>query len=175
MNVVFSSCPPIFYISFLAFVVVYSISLRFRRERNRMHAKMTRDRKKCFIASLKRVISKLEDENQQLRETLEQSRADEIIQSSEEKKTGDSFLSPFSRSNNQNNTSHSMLSNTSPSMFNSHFYTVGWLFRQHGCKSWDRKVLCCHPDIVCLLCKRVRQLCSNWMRDREKSSSSTTS
>mmetsp|Transcript_25425 Transcript_25425/g.46765 ORF Transcript_25425/g.46765 Transcript_25425/m.46765 type:complete len:277 (-) Transcript_25425:392-1222(-) len=96
-----------------------------RRERNRMHAKMTRDRKKCFIASLKRVISKLEDENQQLRETLEQSRDDEIIQSSEEKKTGDLFPSPFSRSNNQNNTSHSMLSNTSPSMFNSHFYTVG--------------------------------------------------
>ena len=36
-----------------------------------MHAKMTRDRKKTFIASLKRVISKLEEENRQLRETLE--------------------------------------------------------------------------------------------------------
>ncbi|KAL7477904.1 hypothetical protein ACHAW6_003692 [Cyclotella cf. meneghiniana] len=44
-----------------------------RRERNRMHAKMTRDRKKCFVASLKRVISKLEEENQSFRELLERS------------------------------------------------------------------------------------------------------
>lgn len=38
-----------------------------------MHAKMTRDRKKCFVASLKRVISKLEEENQSFRELLERS------------------------------------------------------------------------------------------------------
>ena len=49
-----------------------SVVLSYRRERNRMHAKMTRDRKKTFIASLKRVISKLEEENRQLRETLEE-------------------------------------------------------------------------------------------------------
>ena len=46
-----------------------------RRERNRMHAKMTRDRKKCYVASIKRVISKLEEENQQLRETLVKSKS----------------------------------------------------------------------------------------------------
>ena len=46
-----------------------------------MHAKMTRDRKKCFIASLKRVISKLEEDNQKLRETIERSQADEAGQS----------------------------------------------------------------------------------------------
>jgi len=36
---------------------------------------MTRDRKKAFISSIKRVIAKLEEENDQLRTTLEQSRA----------------------------------------------------------------------------------------------------
>ena len=40
-----------------------------------MHAKMTRDRKKCYIASIKRVITKLEDQNQHLRDTLEKSQA----------------------------------------------------------------------------------------------------
>jgi len=46
-----------------------------RRERNRLHAKMTRDRKKAYISSIKRVIARLEEENDQLRTTLEQSRA----------------------------------------------------------------------------------------------------
>lgn len=46
-----------------------------RRERNRMHAKMTRDRKKCYIASIKRVITKLEEQNQHLRDTLDKSQA----------------------------------------------------------------------------------------------------
>ena len=36
---------------------------------------MTRDRKKAYISSIKRVIAKLEEENEQLRTTLEQSRA----------------------------------------------------------------------------------------------------
>lgn len=88
-----------------------------RRERNRMHAKMTRDRKKCFIASLKRVISRLEDENEQLRETLEKSRADERAQASEEKESKTVYSSPFSSSISQNN--------TSSSMFSSNVYTVG--------------------------------------------------
>ena len=35
------------------------------------------DRKKCFVASLNRVIAKLEKENQELRELLERSRNDE--------------------------------------------------------------------------------------------------
>lgn len=48
-----------------------------RRERNRMHAKMTRDRKKCFLASLNRVIAKLEEENQGLREILASSRQED--------------------------------------------------------------------------------------------------
>lgn len=40
-----------------------------------MHAKMTRDRKKCYIASIKRVITKLEEQNQHLRDTLDKSQA----------------------------------------------------------------------------------------------------
>lgn len=80
-----------------------------RRERNRMHAKMTRDRKKCFIASLKRVVSKLERENQQLRETLEKS--------NEQKETQDlsSSCTPGSHGDKE----------SSSSMFNSYTYTVG--------------------------------------------------
>mmetsp|Transcript_8648 Transcript_8648/g.13379 ORF Transcript_8648/g.13379 Transcript_8648/m.13379 type:complete len:316 (+) Transcript_8648:312-1259(+) len=41
-----------------------------RRERNRMHAKMTRDRKKYFIASVQRTITQLENENNRLSEAL---------------------------------------------------------------------------------------------------------
>uniref|UniRef100_A0A6U5IV75 BZIP domain-containing protein n=1 Tax=Corethron hystrix TaxID=216773 RepID=A0A6U5IV75_9STRA len=41
-----------------------------RRERNRMHAKMTRDRKKVFIASIDQTISLLEAENRRMREVL---------------------------------------------------------------------------------------------------------
>lgn len=41
-----------------------------RRERNRMHAKMTRDRKKNFISCVERTIAQLEQENQKMRETL---------------------------------------------------------------------------------------------------------
>lgn len=92
-----------------------------RRERNRMHAKMTRDRKKCFIASLKRVISKLEEENRQLRETLERSHADESPQANAApwQKTGDLYASSTpSRNTAENNTS-------SKPMFSSNIYTVG--------------------------------------------------
>lgn len=41
-----------------------------RRERNRMHAKMTRDRKKNFISGLSCAIKKLEHENNKMREAL---------------------------------------------------------------------------------------------------------
>lgn len=44
-----------------------------------MHAKMTRDRKKCFLASLNRVIAKLEEENQGLRDVLSRSREEESL------------------------------------------------------------------------------------------------
>ena len=43
-----------------------------------MHAKMTRDRKKCFVASLNRVIAKLEEENRDLRRVLARSDNDTI-------------------------------------------------------------------------------------------------
>lgn len=81
-----------------------------------MHAKMTRDRKKAFIASLKRVIAKLEDENKQLRETLERARADEMSQKAAKKakRSGDVYLS-----------SKSYQSNTASSMFSSNIYAVG--------------------------------------------------
>lgn len=41
-----------------------------RRERNRMHAKMTRDRKKLFISSVEKTIADLEKENQRMRDIL---------------------------------------------------------------------------------------------------------
>lgn len=101
-----------------------------------MHAKMTRDRKKCFIASLKRVISKLEDENRQLRDALERSRADEISQAqANEGQMGD--LSPSSTSRSllcqeikpsAASSQQPIVSNTSspsPSLFSENIYTVG--------------------------------------------------
>mmetsp|Transcript_5224 Transcript_5224/g.9589 ORF Transcript_5224/g.9589 Transcript_5224/m.9589 type:complete len:278 (-) Transcript_5224:381-1214(-) len=97
-----------------------------RRERNRMHAKMTRDRKKCFIASLKRVISRLEDENRQLRETLEKSRANEFTHStSGEMKPGGLFSSTLSSRSEEKSLSQNMSNDSSSSMFNSNIYTVG--------------------------------------------------
>ncbi len=44
-------------------------SLR-RRERNRMHAKMTRDRKKNFIATIEKTIDELESNNAHMKEVL---------------------------------------------------------------------------------------------------------
>jgi len=64
-----------YYTSSLTRIHVLCSFIPFRRERNRMHAKMTRDRKKCYIASIKRVISKLEEQNQHLRDTLDKSQA----------------------------------------------------------------------------------------------------
>lgn len=43
----------------------------FSRERNRMHAKMTRDRKKNFISTIEKTIADLERDNKRMRETLE--------------------------------------------------------------------------------------------------------
>ena len=85
-----------------------------------MHAKMTRDRKKCFIASLKRVICKLEDENQQLRQTLESSRVDEKPPANNERrKTGEFLFTSYPSGTEANQGS-------APStMFNSNIYTVG--------------------------------------------------
>jgi hypothetical protein len=40
------------------------------RERNRMHAKMTRDRKKTFIAAIQATIQELEANNQRMRAVL---------------------------------------------------------------------------------------------------------
>ena len=41
------------------------------RERNRMHAKMTRDRKKNFISTIEKTIADLERDNKRMRMTLE--------------------------------------------------------------------------------------------------------
>jgi ribosomal protein S19 len=42
------------------------------RERNRMHAKMTRDRKKGFIAAIEKTIEHLESNNEKMRAALTQ-------------------------------------------------------------------------------------------------------
>ena len=44
---------------------------RLRRERNRLHAKMTRDRKKVYVANVEQTIAGLEEKNAQLRRQLE--------------------------------------------------------------------------------------------------------
>ena len=44
--------------------------LSYSRERNRMHAKMTRDRKKCYIAGIEKTIEQLESNNQKMRDAL---------------------------------------------------------------------------------------------------------
>lgn len=41
-----------------------------RRERNRMHAKKTRDRRKMYVSTAERTISELESENKKMREIL---------------------------------------------------------------------------------------------------------
>ena len=41
-----------------------------RRERNRMHAKMTRDRKKCYIATIQKTIDELESDIRRLQDIL---------------------------------------------------------------------------------------------------------
>ncbi|CAJ1955281.1 unnamed protein product [Cylindrotheca closterium] len=43
-----------------------------RRERNRMHAKMTRDRKKNFISSIEKTIEKLESRNGRMKKILQE-------------------------------------------------------------------------------------------------------
>ena len=51
-------------------IVLFDVTFLPSRERNRMHAKMTRDRKKCYIATIQKKIDELADENMRLRETL---------------------------------------------------------------------------------------------------------
>jgi len=107
------------------------IIIHYRRERNRMHAKMTRDRKKSFIASLKRVILKLEGENQRLREELDKARADESLNASsgndrntqeEEEYT---YTSPLPRVKNRPISLAPTTRKISPPTSNQPFYTVG--------------------------------------------------
>ncbi|GMH51942.1 hypothetical protein TL16_g01120 [Triparma laevis f. inornata] len=43
---------------------------KLRKERNRMHAKMTRDRKKLFVASIEEAITRLESDNEKMRQAL---------------------------------------------------------------------------------------------------------
>jgi hypothetical protein len=50
----------------LLLVNIYSFS----RERNRMHAKMTRDRKKNFIATIEKTVQDLESTNQRVKQVL---------------------------------------------------------------------------------------------------------
>jgi hypothetical protein len=51
---------------------------KLRRERNRMHAKMTRDRKRNFVSTVNRSIAELEKENKQIREVLKRQAQDHI-------------------------------------------------------------------------------------------------
>jgi hypothetical protein len=64
------SCIALFSILTLAICILY-LSLD-SRERNRMHAKMTRDRKKCFIATIEKTINELESDVKRMRDILKQ-------------------------------------------------------------------------------------------------------
>lgn len=57
-----------------------------RRERNRMHAKMTRDRKKCFISTMEKAIDELEKELASLRCCLLQGQRSTMNESSSDNK-----------------------------------------------------------------------------------------
>jgi hypothetical protein len=50
----------------------FSTLFPFSRERNRMHAKMTRDRKKSFISTIEKTIEKLETNNKRMKEALQE-------------------------------------------------------------------------------------------------------
>ena len=58
----------------------------FRRERNRMHAKMTRDRKKCFISTMEKAIDDLEKELASLRCCLLQGQSSKVDESGNDNK-----------------------------------------------------------------------------------------
>lgn len=51
---------------------------KLRRERNRMHAKMTRDRKRNFVSTVNRSIADLEKENKQIKEVLKRQAQDHM-------------------------------------------------------------------------------------------------
>lgn len=51
----------------LTFLLFHSYN---SRERNRMHAKMTRDRKKNFISTIQQTIEELESSNKRMKEVL---------------------------------------------------------------------------------------------------------
>jgi len=63
-----------------------------RRERNRMHAKMTRDRKKSFIAAIEKTIEELESSNRRMNAVLT-----EVISSQKSSMTTESILLSSSR------------------------------------------------------------------------------
>lgn len=50
--------------------VTHTTLRNLRRERNRMHAKMTRDRKKLFVSSVEKTITDLEEQNKRMRDLL---------------------------------------------------------------------------------------------------------
>ena len=54
-------------------------SLVDRRERNRIHAKMTRSRKKCFIATIEKAIAELEAENHRMKEILDKTSGPSLL------------------------------------------------------------------------------------------------
>jgi Basic region leucine zipper len=49
---------------------MFFVNKHISRERNRMHAKMTRDRKKSYLATIETTIATLERDNQRMREVL---------------------------------------------------------------------------------------------------------
>jgi hypothetical protein len=66
--------PPFAYTIMFLYIYIYLCTLIFfdSRERNRMHAKMTRDRKKCFIATIEKTIYELESDVNRMHHILKQ-------------------------------------------------------------------------------------------------------
>jgi len=84
-----------------------------RRERNRMHAKMTRDRKKSFIAAIEKTIEELESSNKRMRSVLA-----DVIHSQKPSMRMDVFVSSESdkieNQERKNNQPHGVTPSTSP-------------------------------------------------------------
>ena len=93
-----------------SFLNSFSLSFlkRSRRERNRMHAKMTRDRKKSFIAAIEKTIEELESSNERMNAVLT-----EVISSRKSSVSTESIV--LSSARNSNNPQDVPLAEVTPS------------------------------------------------------------
>lgn len=88
-----------------------------RRERNRMHAKMTRDRKKNFISSVEKTIADFERDNKRMRGLLEKQAMHHLAKKGD-MLTPSPLLTAMARSDNGNSITPMPLSLSKPYVAN---------------------------------------------------------